>query len=153
MPALDASLRGSLAPLIGQVSRLWRRTVDRRLQPFGLSQASWRPLLHLARAPAPIYQKDLANALLVDSSSVVRVLDSLQQNGFIERREGQPDRRAKRIELTGQGRATVERLERVATQVRDEALTGISDAELATTLRVMERIRAALERSAEVDSE
>lgn len=146
MPSTDTSIRGALAPLVGQVSRLWRRAVDRRLQPFGLSQASWRPLLHLARTPEPVHQKDLANALLVDSSSVVRVLDALQQGGFIERREGRPDRRAKRIVLTDRGHDIVDRLERVSAQVRDEALADISEQDLATTFRVMQRIRAALEK-------
>lgn len=145
MPTLDATARSHLAPLVGQVSRLWRRTLDRRLQPFGLSQASWRPLLFLARTTQPMYQKDLARALLVDSSSVVRVLDALQENGYIERREGQIDRRAKRILLTRQGRAVVTQLEQVATQVREEALGDVSAKDLATTLRVMEKIRTTLE--------
>ncbi len=145
MSTPDAAARSHLAPLVGQVSRLWRRTLDRRLQPFGLSQASWRPLLFLARTAQPMYQKDLARALLVDSSSVVRVLDALQKNGYIERREGQIDRRAKRILLTRQGRAVVEQLEQVATQVREQALGDVSAQELATTLRVMEKIRGALE--------
>lgn len=145
MPTPDAASRSHLAPLVGQVSRLWRRTLDRRLQPFGLSQASWRPLLFLARTSQPMYQKDLAHALLVDSSSVVRVLDALQKNGYIERREGQIDRRAKKVLLTGQGRDIVAQLEQVATQVREEALGDVSARDLATTLRVMEKIRTALE--------
>lgn len=139
--------RSALGPLISQVSRLWRRTVDHRLLPFGLSQASWRPLLYLARTARPMHQKDLAQALLVDSSSVVRILDALQESGYIERQEGQPDRRAKRIVLTRQGGDIVTQLEQVSTQVRDEALARVTRRELAITLRVMEKIRVALERA------
>lgn len=144
MPSTD-SVRSSLAPLVGQVSRLWRRAVDRRLQPFGLSQASWRPLLYLARTPEPMHQKDLAHALLVDSSSVVRVLDTLQDDGYVERRTGSPDRRAKQIVLTDRGHTAVEQLERISAEVRDQALAHVSARELATTLRVMEKIRNALD--------
>ena len=77
---LSLSLRGE---------RQWRRAVDRRLQPFGLTEATWLPLIHLARAPAPVRQKDLAASLLLDGSSVVRLIDTLQESGFVERSEGE----------------------------------------------------------------
>jgi MarR family transcriptional regulator for hemolysin len=38
-------------------------------------------------------QKDLAASLSLDSSSVVRLLDALQNSGLIERREEAADRR------------------------------------------------------------
>ena len=34
---------------IAQAARLWRRVVDHRMRPFGLTEATWLPLLHLAR--------------------------------------------------------------------------------------------------------
>ena len=81
---------------------------------------------------------------MVESSSVVRVLDALQRQGFIERREGQ-DRRAKEIVLTDQGRTIVDQLEQISARVRDQTLANVSDQDLATTLRVMARMRDALE--------
>ena len=71
--------------------------MDRRLQPFGLTEATWLPLIYLARATAPMRQKDLAAALALDGSSVVRLLDALEASGQIERREESGDRRAKTI--------------------------------------------------------
>ena len=102
--------------------------------------------------PAPVYQKDLANALMVESSSVVRVLDALQRQGFIERREGQ-DRRAKEILLTDPGRAIVDQLERISAEVRDRTLADVSGQDLATTLRVMARLRDALESERDLESQ
>src|SRR5271169_3308819 len=93
-------LREKFAPLVARAARQWRRAVDRRLQPFGLTEATWLPLIYLARAPVPMRQKDLAAALTLDGSSVVRLLDALETSGLIERREGDPDRRAKTIALT-----------------------------------------------------
>src|SRR5579864_8685966 len=86
--------------LIALTARQWRRAVDRRLQPFGLTEATWLPLIHLARAPVPPRQKDLAASLVLDGSSVVRLLDALETAGLIERREETTDRRAKTIGLT-----------------------------------------------------
>lgn len=64
--------------------------MDRRLQPFGLSEATWLPLIYVARAPAPMRQKDLAIGLTLNGSLVARLLDVLETSGFIERRENRP---------------------------------------------------------------
>ena len=53
-------LRDGFGSVVARTGRQRRRAVDRRLQRFGLSEAAWLPLIHLARAPAPMRQKDLA---------------------------------------------------------------------------------------------
>jgi MarR family transcriptional regulator for hemolysin len=81
-------LRGNFASLVARAARQWRRTVDRRLQPFGLTEATLLPLIYLARAPVPMRQKDLAAALALDGSSVVRALHVGQRDvgdGAVER--------------------------------------------------------------------
>src|SRR3984893_15742549 len=93
-------LRDGFASLIARAGRQWRRAVDRHLQPFGLTEATWLPLIHLARAPVPMRQKDLAASLVLDGSSVVRLLDALETAGLIERRGEAADRRATTIALT-----------------------------------------------------
>jgi MarR family transcriptional regulator, transcriptional regulator for hemolysin len=101
-------------------------------------------LIHLARAPAPPRQKDLAASLSLDSSTIVRLLDALQLSGFIERREEAGDRRAKAIILTPLGRSTVEQVETVSSQIRQAALAGLTDDEIATATRTLQHICARL---------
>lgn len=145
MPASTSQVRQSIGPLIGQIGRQWRRAIDRHLQPFGLTEATWLPLLHVARAAAPMRQKELAASLSLDGSSVVRLLDALEAAGLVARREQGSDRRAKAIVLTPLGRRTVTEVERSVAQVRADALSGISAAELATTQTVLLRILQALQ--------
>jgi MarR family transcriptional regulator for hemolysin len=127
-------------PLLSLTTRQWRRAVDLKLQPFGLTEATWRPLLQISRTPDALRQKELAAALSLDSSAVVRLLDSLQVAGLIERREDAADRRAKAIVLTDTGAEMVARVEESAAAVRDTALAGVSQADMATTMRVMRLI-------------
>lgn len=143
-PDKATRIRATFGRLVGRVSRDWRRAADRRLQPHGLTEATWLPLLHIARAATPPRQKDLAASLALEGSSVVRLLDALESAGLVTRREGDTDRRAKVIELTAAGRKTVARVEAVAGSLRDDVLAGISDRELAAAARVLERISAAL---------
>jgi MarR family transcriptional regulator, transcriptional regulator for hemolysin len=133
-------VRAGFGAQIAQAARLWRRVVDHRMRPFGLTEATWLPLLHLARAPAAMRQKELAASLSLDSSSVVRLLDALEAARLIERREDDADRRAKAIVLTPLGRATVAKVERVARQVRGDALIGLAENELATASHVLEHV-------------
>jgi MarR family transcriptional regulator for hemolysin len=139
-PAISTTFGRQLA----RAARQWRRAVDRELQPFGLTEATWLPLIRLARAPEAMRQKELAAALSVDGSAVVRILDSLQAAGLIERREETGDRRARAVTLTPAGRELVARVEASAQAVRDRALSGLSAADVETTARVLDHVARAL---------
>lgn len=141
MSANQQQLRDGFASLIARVGRQWRRAVDRRLQPFGLTEATWLPLIHLARAPVPLRQKELAASLVLDGSSVVRLLDSLEAAGLIERREESADRRAKTISVTERGRAIIDQVEAASLAVRNATLVGLSDDDIATATRVLDVVR------------
>jgi len=133
-------LRESFGSLIALTGRQWRRAVDRRLQPFGLTEATWLPLIHLARAPVPPRQKDLAASLVLDGSSVVRLLDALEASQFIERHEGGADRRAKIIVPTARGMSIAEQVEAVSREVRRDTLAGLSDEHLEIATRVLQQV-------------
>lgn len=140
MPPSNRQLRDGFGSLVARATRQWRRAVDRRLQPFGLTEATWLPLVYLARATQPMRQKDLAAALGLDGSSVVRLVDALAAAQLIERHEEDADRRARIIVPTRRGHAVAEQVEAVAREVRKAILVGVPDAELATATRVLERI-------------
>src|SRR5216683_7282355 len=150
MPFPKTSGRNAFGALLGRTYRQWRRAADLRLQPFELTEATWLPLVHIARAPTPPRQKDLAASMSLDGSSVVRLLDNLETAGLIRRREGENDRRAKIILLTARGRAIADKVETVARRIRGDALAGLSDKDIATTVRVLEHVCRALDATAEV---
>jgi MarR family transcriptional regulator for hemolysin len=133
-------LQDGFGSLVSRTARQWRRAVDRRLRPFGLSEATWLPLIYLARAAGPMRQKDLAAALTLDGSSVVRLLDALEASGLIERGEENTDRRAKLITITAQGWSISEQVEIVARDVRNATLGGLSDDDLRVATRVLDSI-------------
>lgn len=141
MPPAAKDARAQFAPLAAHVAREWRRAVDGRLQVFGLTEATWLPLLRISRAETPMRQNELAASLSLDGSSVVRLLDALEHSGLIERCEDRADRRAKSLVLTPRGRRTVDQVERVSQEIRDLVLGDISDEDLSRTLRLLETVR------------
>ncbi|MCG8708612.1 MarR family transcriptional regulator [Brenneria sp. 4F2] len=149
MPIPESSPRRRFALLMGHTTRLWRRVIDRKLQPYGLTQATWLPLLYIARSTTPMNQKQLAESIGFEASAVVRLLDNLQKQGLIERREGS-DRRIKEIHLTEQGVAQVRNVENIANQVRIKALDGLGEEQIEQINQAVEQVIAnlsAIERS------
>ena len=144
MPLAAKDARARFAPLVAHVAREWRRAVDARLHVYGLTEATWLPLLRIARSETPMRQNELAASLSLDGSSVVRLLDALENSGLIERFEDQADRRAKSLMLTARGRRTVDQVERVSQDIRDVVLGEVSDEDLARSLRLLETVRARL---------
>ena len=137
--------RAAFGPTLGKVFRRWRGLVDRRLKAFGLTEATWRPLLHVSRFDSPPRQTDLAESLGIMGPSLVRLLDALERDGLIVRC-GDADRRTKTIRLTPRGEALQGKIEAVVIEVRRELLAGISDRDLATATRVLEQVGASIER-------
>jgi MarR family transcriptional regulator, transcriptional regulator for hemolysin len=141
MPSASKDARARFAPLVAHVAREWRRAVDGRLQAYGLTEATWLPLLRIARSETPMRQNELAASLSLDGSSVVRLLDSLENSGLIERCEDRADRRAKSLTLTARGRRTVDQVERVSLEIRDAVLGEVPHDDLARSLRLLETVR------------
>lgn len=122
------------------VARLWRREVDEALGRYGLSAATWQPLLHVFRLGEGIRQRDLAESLGIEGPSLVRLLDSLESQGLIERREDEVDRRAKAVHLTEDGRTLVEGIRGVTAEIRERLLAGVPDEDMMLCLGLLGRI-------------
>jgi len=125
---------------LGQLSRLWRKELDRRLSPYGLTEARWLALLHLSRMPPPVTQKDLAARIGVQGPTLVRTLDWLESEGLIERRPIEDDRRAKSLHLTDRARPSLARIEAVAEGLRDELFADVDETEMLRCLALFERL-------------
>ncbi len=124
---------------MAQVNKQWRRSLDRVLAPMGLTQALWLPLVHLERSQGAMRQKDLAQALALDSSSIVRLIDGLQAQGWVERLDD-ADRRVKRIQLTAAGQDKVEAVKQVVAEVRGEVMQDIPAELLDQTLGALDTL-------------
>lgn len=141
-----ATTQEQLGMAIGEAARCWRTRLNERLRPLGLSQARWMVLLHLSKRGDGVVQKALAEWLGIEGPTLVRTLDRMTEDGWIERRESPTDRRAKTVHLTGQSCAVIKQINNVAAQLRGELLAGIKPADLEACLRVLRHIKQSAER-------
>lgn len=127
------------------LARHWHRVVDKRLAEAGLTDATWRPLVHLAEGGDGISQRDLAARISLDTSTLVRLLDLLETRGLVERRVDPSDRRARLIQLTDEGRTELARIRAMLLQAESELLADLGDSEVTAMLDGFTRIAARAE--------
>lgn len=126
--------------LVGAVYRQWRRSVDLSFKELGLSDATRSPLLVLLSAESPLKQKDLAQVLFLDSSSLFRILKQLREMGLVEWAADPEDRRTKVIALTNKGRKVSTLILEKSLAIEHEILSELTPEELLITRATLEKI-------------
>lgn len=74
-------------------------------------------------------QQELVGDTGIDPSTMVAIVDSLEQAGLAERRMHATDRRKRAIHLTPEGRTMLSRAQRAAARLGDELFAPLSAAE------------------------
>lgn len=129
---------------LGLLTRRWRQVLDAEFYSAGLTDATWRPLLHLQILGDGIRQKDLAASVGIEGASLVRLLDTLIMKGLIQRSEDAKDRRAKRLCLTPEGRLLVVRIQETVMALEKELLSSFSDSEIAQLAHSILRLESSV---------
>ncbi len=97
-------------------------------------------LLHVIDRQGPASVTDLAGVLDVGLPATSGMIDRLERSGFVTRERDSADRRVIRVALTAAGRVRLRELEaRVRAEFR-AALSVLSDAEIATLIRLYQKL-------------
>lgn len=131
-------------------SRLLRRLFDERVRDLGLTAAQARLLLSLNRHPDE-NQAFHAERLEVEPITLTRIIDRMEEAGWVERRADPADRRARILHLTDKSRDTVEELRQIIEAMFEEVLLGLDDGERSQLADLLERIGANLATAREVE--
>jgi MarR family transcriptional regulator for hemolysin len=112
--------------LIHDAGRLLRRNFEKRGQEHGLSSAQWRLLVRVVREQNPT-QARLAELMEIEPISVSRLIDRMEQGGWVKRCAHESDRRVNRVVPTDKSLAAYSTIKAVAADVFEEALTGVDE--------------------------
>jgi len=134
----------NLGFLMRDALRLWVRHFERHARELDLTLAQCKVLGQLSRNEG-ISQARLAELTDTDPMAMVRTLDRMQKDRWIERRPDPCDRRAHRLYLREQARPIVARMWKIADQARSEALAVLSPAECKQLLDLLARLHGNLQ--------
>ena len=106
---------------------------------LGLTPAQWKIILALSMTDG-LTQKEIADRIYVDSSTLVPIIDKMEEIGLVERKSDSKDRRINRIFLTKKSESTVDSIIEIAVQLRKIIYRGISENDLETVKTVMRTV-------------
>jgi DNA-binding MarR family transcriptional regulator len=129
--------------LIRDVSRLCAKRFEGYARELDLTLSQCKVLAHLARNEG-ISQARLADLTETDPMTLVRTLDRMEQDGWIERRADPGDRRAHCLFLREAARPIIEHIWKAAELARNEALAALDTREREHLVELLERVHTTM---------
>lgn len=141
-------LESRLGYLLKHTQQRLARASAEALAPFGIDGHELAVLAVLAAEP-PLSQVEVAGRLGVDRTTMVALVDGLEDHGLVERRRSPQDRRKNIVELTDAGRDCLHRAE-LTRRATERRFLAPLDEETATAL--VRALRALVEEERRGDS-
>ncbi len=131
-----------LGLLLGRTEALKNRILDQHLEPHSVTAQQFKVLVIIAQLGAET-PADLCRALSLDSGSMTRMLDRLEQKNLLMRTRSDADRRQVRLVLTEAGQALSDLLPQIGARAMNEMVGVLEDTELATLEKILTKILVA----------
>ena len=129
----------TIGMLLGRAALVKDRILDSHLQDFGVTAAQFKVLIIVSQygvdTPA-----ELCRFLSLDSGSMTRMLDRLEQKGLIARRRCPQDRRQVRLELTPDGHILADQLPQIGASAINELVGVLAPDELKTLEKILTKV-------------
>ena len=125
---------------LGEVQRLVRAYADRQAARYGITRAQWAVLAKVERAEG-LKQTELAEQMEMQPITLTRLIDRLCDNGWIERRSDDTDRRVNRLYLRKAARPLLGKLGALRSELTATALEGINPSDAHRLLSQLETIK------------
>lgn len=128
--------------LLGRSSALKDRILDTHLEADGVTAAQFKVLIILQQfgvdTPA-----ELCRYLSLDSGSMTRMLDRLEQKNLVSRQRSEADRRQICLALTPAGRRLADRLPHIGADAMNQLVGVLDPDELAALERILTKVLVA----------
>ena len=110
-----------------------------RLMEKGVSRVQWTALYFLGKYGS-MSQNDLADKMDLKSSTIARLIDRLERDGYVKRIKDPEDRRITKLLLTEEGRGLRELLIPEGEKMSEIITQGISEEKINIFLQVLRKM-------------
>ena len=137
---------------LGELQRLVRAYADRQASRYGITRAQWAVLAKVERFEG-MKQTELAEQMEMQPITLTRLIDRLCDNGWIERRSDDTDRRVNRLYLRKAAKPLLVKLAGLKAELTETALEGISPSDANRLLSQLEAIKENVRNAIQSDEE
>lgn len=131
--------RRGIALRLTVLARMLRSDFDRHVDDVGLTRSQWSLIAVAARKPGST-QRQISELLEMSEASAGRLVDRLEADGLLERRELEGDRRARAVFLTEAANPLLDRISVVARAREERWFRGLSDHEIDRLSELLEKL-------------
>jgi DNA-binding MarR family transcriptional regulator len=126
--------------LILGAQREGARALAELLRPAGLTAAQGEVIAVLQEAKRPLTLREIGERLVCETGSPSRLVASLVNTGFLQRRERRDDRRAIELSLTAQGAAAAEQVRNAERGLHDWLANALGERETSAAIRALRKL-------------
>ncbi|MEK3793796.1 MarR family transcriptional regulator [Paenibacillus sp. FSL R7-0204] len=130
---------------VGMIARSLDSISNIEFKQYDLTRGQYLYLMRICEHPRMIQEK-LAEMIKVDRTTAARAIQKLEINGFIEKNEDQHNKKIKRLIPTEKGQAVYPLLKRENDYSNSVALSGFSESEAETLVKLLQRVRSNVEK-------
>jgi Transcriptional regulators len=123
-----------------KIGRMFQAKLQAELRHLDIDR-SFYPLL-LIEAGNGITQQELARQLLCDKVQVVRIIDYLSSNGYVERIQSQNDKRKYELTITEKARQVLPDIKKVLNETAAIAFNHFSEKQIDELYNMLSRIES-----------
>lgn len=127
-------LQQEVVQLIFRVAKIGKLQLNRQLAQKGLTLPQYFVMNMLYRRmhaeKKPISPAGLSTLTGISRSTMTGIIDRLEKNHLLERRQNPQDRRSQNIEFTEKGLDLIKNLSQVAEKIKSEPLQALSEEQL-----------------------
>lgn len=141
----------SVGFVVNYTAKLFQRSLDLELRKnVGVTLSQWRVVSSLVLQPG-LTQKEIADKMGIEGATLVPVIDKMEKEGLLKRKQDSSDRRVNRIYLTSKADSLWESMTNCALKIRKSSTRNISDSDIRITLDTLRKISKNLVVSFELD--
>jgi DNA-binding MarR family transcriptional regulator len=126
--------------LLRDVTRLYVQRFEQHAAALGLTIAQCKALMRLADCEG-VSQVRLAELTEVDPMTLVRILDRMESEGWLERRRDPRDRRVRCLYLTSEAKPLLDDIRHLIDVTWDEAFAGIPKQKSEMVMGLLDTVR------------
>jgi MarR family transcriptional regulator for hemolysin len=141
----------SVGFIVNNTAKSFQRSLDLELRKnVGVTLSQWRVVSALVLQPG-LTQKEIADKMGIEGATLVPVIDKMEKEGLLKRKQDSTDRRANKIYLTPKADSLWMSMTDCALKIRKSSTRNISESDIQITLDTLRQISKNLSISFELD--
>ena len=125
---------------LSHISKKMHMYLNKNLEKYGISKGQIHFLLLLYKKGNGLTQEQISKLLDIDKANTTRALKKLIENGYVEKRRDEKDKRIFRVYLTQKSLQLKPKIKEVLIELEKKLTIGISQKELEQALSTLKKV-------------